>query len=198
MTPEELVALKSIFVGFSAGALVAAGVGYLLVKHFLSSYLTEKGRNFATREDIEEITRKVEGVRTQYVSLVEELKARHQLRLAAVDRRLQAHQDAFTLWRKLLAVTHTEEASKVVIECQTWWEENCIYLEPDVREGFLVAYGAANSHNALLKGRAEVSLIQSNWKLITEFPNLLFKAVQLPALSELEAKALGMKEGSAP
>jgi len=26
----------------------------------------------------------------------------------------------------------------------------------------------------------------------------LFKAVQLPALSELEAKALGMKEGPAP
>jgi hypothetical protein len=68
MTPEELAALKSMLTGFGAGALVAGGVAYLVVKHFLSSYLSEKGKNLATREDIEEITRKVEGVRTQYVS----------------------------------------------------------------------------------------------------------------------------------
>ena len=146
----------------------------------------------ATREDIEEITRKVEGVRTQYLALVEELKARHQLRLAAVDRRLQAHQEAFTLWRKLLAATHTDDVGSVVIECQSWWEQNCIYLEPVVREGFVTAYGAAHTHNALIKGRAEVTVIQASWKSITEFPNALFQAIQLPALSELEAKALGV------
>lgn len=193
MTPEELAALKAMLTGFGAGAIVAGGVGYLVVKHFLSSCLSEKGRNHATREDIEEITRKVEGVRTQYVSLVEELKARHQLRLAAVDRRLQAHQDAFSLWRRLMAATHTEEVGKVVIECQSWWEQNCIYLEPTVREAFVAAYGAASDHNSLVKGRVEVTLIQSNWKLITCFPNVLFQAIQLPALSELEAKALGVK-----
>jgi hypothetical protein len=197
MSPEELVALKAMLAGFGAGALVAGGIAYLLVRHLLSSYLAEKGRNLATREDIEEITRKVEGVRTQYMSLVEELKARHQLRLAAVDRRLQAHQDAFELWRKLMGATHTEEIGKIVIECQSWWEKNCIYLEPTVREGFVTAYGAAGSHNSLLKSRANVLLIQSNWKSITDFPNVLFQAIQLPALSELEAKALGVKSEAA-
>lgn len=192
MTPEELVALNGMLVGFGAGAAIAGSVAYLLVKHFLSSYLSEKGKNLATREDIEEITRKVEGVRTQYLSLVEELKARHQLRLAAVDRRLQAHQDAFALWRKLMAATHTDDVGKVVFECQSWWEQNCVYLEPAVREGFVTAYRAANDHNSLVKGRTEATLIQSNWTRITHFPNVLFQAIQLPALSELEAKAIGV------
>ena len=193
MTPEELAALKAMLTGFGAGALIAGGLVYLVVKHFLSSYLSEKGKNLATREDIEEITRKVEGVRTQYLSLVEELKARHQLRMAAVDRRLEAHQEAFALWRKVMAAMHTEEVVDVVNECQSWWERNCIYLEPAIREAFVIAIGAANSHSALVKGRAEADLIQSNWKSLTEFPNLLFHAVQLPALSELEAKAIGLK-----
>ena len=194
MTLEELAALKAMLAAFSVGALVAGGVAYLVVKYFLSSYLSEKGKNLATREDIEGITRKVEDVRTQYLSLVEELKARHQLRLAAVDRRLQAHQEAFTLWRKVMAATHTDDIGKVVIDCQSWWEQNCIYLEPGVREAFVTAYGAANDHNSLVKGRVEVSVIQSNWKSITAFPNVLFQAIQLPALSELEAKALGVQK----
>ena len=196
MSPEELAALNAMLTGFGTGALVAGGVTYLIVKHFMSSYLSEKGKNLATREDIEEITRKVEGIRTQYLSLVEELKARHQLRLAAVDRRLQAHQEAFALWRKIMATTHTENVAEVVMECQTWWEQNCIYLEPAVREAFVTAYGAANHHNSLVKGRSEVTLIQSNWQLITGFPNVLFQAIQLPALSELEAKALGVKDSA--
>ena len=191
MTLEELAAFKTVLTAFGTGVLVAAGVAHLLVKHFFSSYLSEKGRNLATREDIGEITRKVEGIRTQYTALVEELKARHQLRLAAVDRRLQAHQEAFALWRKVMSATHTEEIGGVVIECQTWWENNCIYLEPSVRGAFVTAYRAANDHRTYIQGRAEVQLIQSNWKLITSFPNVLFQAIQLPALSELEAKALG-------
>lgn len=93
-----------------------------------------------------------------------------------------------------MAATHTEEVGKVVIECQSWWEQNCIYLEPTVREAFVTAYRAASDHNSLVKGRVEVTLIQSNWKLITGFPNVLFQAIQLPALSELEAKALGVKD----
>lgn len=196
MTPEELAALKGMLAGFSSGALVAGAIAFLFVRHYMSSYLSEKGKNLATREDIEEITGKVEAIRAQHASLVEELKARHQLRLAAVDRRLHAHQEAFTLWRKLMAVVHSDQVIKVVQECQTWWEQNCVYLEPKVREGFVTAYRAASDRRALLQGRAEVLLIQSNWKLITSFPSDLFQAIQLPGLSELEAKELGVNEGS--
>ena len=191
MAAEEITALKELLAGFGTSAVVAFGVAYFSVKHFLSSYLSEKGKNLATHEDVEEITRQIEGVRTQYLSLTEELKARHQLRLAAVERRLQAHQEAFALWRKVVAATHTEDVGRVVIECQSWWEQNCVYLEPTVRSAFVSAYRAASNHTALVSSRSEVSLIQSNWKSITDFPDVLFQSIQLPGLSELEAKELG-------
>jgi hypothetical protein len=197
MSPEEFAAINSLVAAFGVGAVLAAAIAFLFIKFYLSSYLTEKGKNLATREDIEAITDKVESVRSQYATLIEELKARHQLRLAAVDRRLQAHQEAFTLWRKLMCATYTEEIGKVVVECQAWWEQNCIYLEPTVREAFVSAYGAAHGHNALVRSRAEVKIVEESWSLVTGFPNILFKAVQLPTLSELEAKALGVTDKKA-
>jgi hypothetical protein len=197
MTPEELAAIRSLVAAFGAGAIVTAVVAYLLIKFYLSSYLAEKGKNLATREDIAAITDKVENVRTQYATLIEELKAKHQLRLAAVDRRLQTHQEAFTLWRKLMAATYTEDIGNVVLECQSWWERNCIYLEPTVREAFVSSYGAAHGHDALVRSRAEVKIVKESWARITGFPNILFKAVQLPTLSQLEAKALGFTDDPA-
>tara|TARA_R110000787_G_scaffold20281_37_gene60519 strand:+ start:17685 stop:18194 length:510 start_codon:yes stop_codon:yes gene_type:complete len=43
--------------------LVAAG---LTIRSYLSSYLIEKSRNLASKEDIEEITKKLEGVKSQF------------------------------------------------------------------------------------------------------------------------------------
>jgi hypothetical protein len=194
MTHEEFAALKAVLASFGTGVLVTGGLAYFVIKHFLSSYLTEKGKNLATREDIEDITRKVEEVRTQYTSLVEELKARHQLRLAAIDRRIQVHQEAFTLWRKVMTDVHTDKVGTVVTDCQSWWEQNCIYLEPNVREGFVTAYRAALDHRSLLRAHEQPNLIKSNWKKITDFPNILFQAIKLPALSELEEIELGVKK----
>jgi hypothetical protein len=194
MTPEEIATLQKLAAGFGVGAIVSVGIAFLFVKHFFSSYLSEKGKNLATHEDIAAITEKIEAIRAQYAVLAEELKARHQLRLAALDRRLQAHQEAFTLWREVMAAAHTDEIGKVVLKCQDWWEKNCIYLEAPVREQFVSAYSAANSHNAYVRGRSDVKFIMENWERITKFPDVLFKAVQLPALTELEAKQLGVSE----
>ncbi len=196
LTPEQVkqiveTALKE-GLGFHWWAYVIALLVALLGS-FFSAYTKRKAENLATREDIKDITDKIEDVRTQYATLIEELKARHQLRLAAVDRRLQVHQEAFTHWRKLVAATYTDEVGTVVIECQAWWEQNCIYLEPTVRESFVRAYRAASDHNQLVQMREQAAIIKNNWSLITEFPDILFQAVQLPALSELEAKVLGIK-----
>ena len=39
----------------------------LFVKNYLPSYMDEKGKNLATKEDIEEITRKTEEVQKEFV-----------------------------------------------------------------------------------------------------------------------------------
>ena len=45
-----------------------------LFRKYLFSYSSEKGKNLATKEDIEEITRKVEEVKSGYVAEIERLK----------------------------------------------------------------------------------------------------------------------------
>ncbi|HXU28157.1 MAG TPA: hypothetical protein VN698_13080 [Bacteroidia bacterium] len=41
---------------------------------FFKSYFQEKGKNLATKEDIEEITTKVEGIKTEFIKETEKLK----------------------------------------------------------------------------------------------------------------------------
>ncbi|MFC5522322.1 hypothetical protein [Polaromonas jejuensis] len=192
MTPEELKTLYSMLAGLGLGTAAACVVAYLIIRFHLSAYLGEKGKNLATKEDIAGITKLVEDVRAPYLASVENLKGKHQLRMAAIDVRLRAHQEAFTLWREVLGAVHSEEIGKTVIKCQTWWEQNCIYLEPKVRDGFVDAYSAASSHGQLVQGRSDVELVKDNWSRIIKFPNTLFEAVELPGLTEGEAKALDM------
>jgi hypothetical protein len=62
---------------------------------------------------------------------------------------------------------------------------------------FVSAYAAAQLQQELVHGNAGAELIKENWARVTEFPDILFQAVQLPKLSELEAKSLGVKSGGA-
>jgi len=190
MSLEELTFIYKHASAYGIAALLVAGIAYLIGRHALGSYLSEKGKNLATREDIEQITRLVENVKAPYNELLEELRARHQLRLAAIDRRLQAHQESFTLWRELLGATHTPDVGKTVSKCQSWWEQNCLYLEPEVRQAFVKAYSAAHIHNSLTADRTNPEAAKQNWKEIMQFPEVLFEAVQLPPLSELEKKTV--------
>lgn len=194
MSTEELNSLLSLLTRYGFEAVIAGIVVFLLLKLFLPGYLSEKGKNLATKEDIAKITDEIERVKSQYAVLLEELKSKHQLRLAAIDRRLEAHQEAFTLWRELLAHTHTEEVGKAVIKCQDWWEKNCLYLEPNVREAFSDAYSAAHTHSALLQGRSNVELAKENWERITKAGQMILEAAQLPGFTSVEKKELADME----
>jgi hypothetical protein len=196
MTIDEICLLLSYAGAFGLGGIVFVGISWLFLKSYLPSYFAKKAENLATREDIAGITHEIESVKSQYAVMIEDNKAKHQLRIAALDRRLQAHQEAFALWRELLGVTYKEEIHKVVPKCQEWWEKNCLYLEPKVRDAFVVAYSAAHSHHAYIQGRVDSKIITENWELINKFPNILFEAIQLPPLSEAETKALSLEFGA--
>jgi hypothetical protein len=173
---------------FSLGALFAVGVFLLVIKYYFPTYFAEKGKNLATKEDVASITREVESVRHEYSALLEELRARHQLRTASLDRRLQAHQEAFTQWRAL--VTGTIESKNAIIACQSWWEKNCLYLEPKVRQAFVEAYMNANLRAEFIRAHAESKFIIEAWNKIMAFPNVLFESIQLPPLTPTENEAL--------
>src|SRR5690242_11668421 len=84
------------FVPKLLGALVA---GWFL--HFVSAYVATRGKNFATRADVGRIENEIQRVRHDFERDRQERTHRHQLSLAALDCRLQAHQQAYARWWRL-------------------------------------------------------------------------------------------------
>jgi hypothetical protein len=62
-----------ILIGLQVVSILGIGCLFVFKKYFFS-YSSEKGKNLATREDIEEITRKVEDVKSSYIAEIERLK----------------------------------------------------------------------------------------------------------------------------
>lgn len=179
----------------------------IVASGYVVSYMQEKGKNRATSQDIGKLTRTIEDIKTQSAArlaaishqnavLIEQLKATHELRFAAVDRRLQAHQEAFSRWRKLIANIHNQDIGPVAVECQAWWNDNALYLEPEVRNAFNRAFFAALDHRALLEGGrqpgADHKPIEDNMRLVLTLGDVIMRAVALPSLTEQETKTAGV------
>ncbi|EIY6182742.1 hypothetical protein MND25_004727 [Vibrio parahaemolyticus] len=174
--------------------VVASVILGVLLKSFLPAYFKEKAKNLATKEDIASITQAVEQVRLQHNRQLQELihqnnvllethKMQNQLRLVVPDKRLQAHQEAFELWRKIISNLHSKERNAVVMECQLWYNQNCLYLSSDAREAFLLAYSALAMHGELVQDRTNPQAVKSNYLDMTNAGQIILKAVELPPLS---------------
>jgi hypothetical protein len=103
MNPQDLTWLIEKLAKFGFVGLVSGGLVFFLCRNLLGSYLNKKGENLATKEDIAGLTKLVKDVEHGYNVQIEEMKAKQQFRMAALDKRLQVHQDAFALWRKMTA-----------------------------------------------------------------------------------------------
>lgn len=187
--PEKFETIALWLLGYGIEGIFAGFLVFFLIKFFLPGYLTEKGKNLATSEDIAEITKKIESVKSDYSVLLEQHRAKNQLRIAAIDKRLEVHQEAFVHWRGLMAKMHTDEIRAKVIECQNWWERNCLYLEPQARDAFSEAYHSAMSHRDMLDS-GDGRLVRDNWDILMKAGQKIVEAVQLPGLTDAEIKEL--------
>ncbi|RJG13028.1 chromosome segregation ATPase [Pseudomonas cavernicola] len=86
MEYSEIEKLISLLGSFGIGAIIGGGTIYLFIKSFIPSYLSEKAKNLASKEDIKYITEKVESVKSDYAHLLEEARSSYQLKFAAVER----------------------------------------------------------------------------------------------------------------
>jgi hypothetical protein len=165
------------------GAAIAAGVGA-----YFGAYLSKKGENLATKEDVADITRLEEEVRHDFRTLSERIRAIGSMRIAAIDRRLEAHQQAYSLWLKLLRSVHNERNTEQIAQCERWWEANNLYLDPSVRKAFKQACAAAAVHPLFLQGERSQEAIQQikeNWAQIVDVGEAIENAVKLPSISEV-------------
>jgi len=103
---SEIEKLISLLGSFGIGALLGGGIIYLFIKSYIPSYLSEKAKNLATKEDVETITDKVESVKAGYAEVLEEIKSNNQLKLAAVEREKAIKKEVYM--EAVEAITRTQ------------------------------------------------------------------------------------------
>lgn len=86
MSTEQIENVMSFIIRYGFEGVIAGLVVFLLIKYFLPGYLSQKGKNLATQEDIENITDKVESVKAGYAEVLEEIKSNNQIKIAAIER----------------------------------------------------------------------------------------------------------------
>lgn len=159
------------------------------------SYLSEKSKNIATKEDIADITRSVEEVKNEYNLFIEEIRSRNSLKMAAIDKRLEVHQEAMTLCIQAIRKVHNvDEIGPHVAIMDDFYIKNCIYLTPKAREAFWGSYMSANDYKfykrtAIESGDDELKAdAKAMWAEITGAPNIIMKELELPPMSDKEVQ----------
>jgi hypothetical protein len=86
MNLEEIEKIITIVGSFGVGAILGGGVLFYLMKSYIPAYLSEKGKNLATKEDIAAITEEMEAVKSGYAKILEEVRVSNQLKISAIER----------------------------------------------------------------------------------------------------------------
>ena len=152
----------------------------------LCSYLRTKVKNLA----INKHGKQLESFTPENRLSVQRKESEHDLSLAAMDKRLAAHQEAHVLWTELMESAELKEkAEKIVMKCENWWENNSLYLIPEVRDAFRSAYMATLRHpDLLVQENRNWEEIKDNFETIRKAGDVIFKAVSLPSWSEEQYK----------
>jgi len=58
-------------------------------------------------------------------------------RLAALDKRLNVHQEAYYRWSKMIRMRFKADSTDYLLDCQDWYHKNCLYLDSNSRVEFL-------------------------------------------------------------
>ncbi len=159
--------------------LIQAFVVFLVLTatNFVGGYFKKRGEDYATSQALERITRTIEEIKS-------ELQARHTLRFAALDKRLQTHQEAFGLCAKLHHVIHKRaDLQQHLEEFHKLFFASGLYLEPVARAAFWSAYGAALEYSVAYEERPrDMTVLKHHWNEIRSAADAISQAVGLPPL----------------
>jgi hypothetical protein len=122
----------------------------------------------------------------EYAKIIELFKTKNQLRIAALSERLRAHQQAYQLWREINTHLGSAEIHEVILKCDRWWGENCLYLEPEARNAFLTAFVRARDIEVYKNNSSSSSLVTECHKQINDAGAIIESSVALPPLNEFE------------
>ena len=117
-----------------------------------------------------------------------ETNMRQQLRLAALDKRLQAAQEAMTLWNRLRAANEKESDELAILQdCKDWWDRNSLYLTAEARDAFNKACRAAGDLFVARARHANWDEMKALSAIIDRAAPVIAESVYLPPIAELES-----------
>ena len=91
---------------------IVIGIFTLYGKNYLTSYFTEKGKNLASKEDIHEITDKVEKIKSQYLADLERVKSNLQAESTLLQKRRQVYEDIAGALRVFISGHQQDQTAK--------------------------------------------------------------------------------------
>jgi len=120
---------------------------------------------------------------------ISETNYKQQLRLAALDKRLEAHQQAFALWWEIRSnIYHDDKISDTIKKATKWWQNNCLFLGPKSRGPFYNCLIFAGEHANLVKyGNPKYDNKKErreSWEVIMLPGKTLVEEMALPSLAE--------------
>ena len=109
-------------------------------------------------------------------------------RMAALEKRLETHQEAYKLWYEMVSVMHDRvKGPEAAIRCQQWWIGHCLYLDAKSRTEFdrcaheVFSYRDSMDPKNPAETKARFDRIQHVFVLLAE-------GVHLPSIGENEGK----------
>lgn len=125
---------------------------------------------------------------------------RSQLRIAVLDKRLNAHQVAYALWDEIKRAVHDKDKNKINDlhrKAYEFWKDNCLYLDGPSRKAFKPCMTAAINLNQQLQIDLQIQpnkheiirLIEENWEKVRKLGKTLEEGVLLPTLGDDEFPA---------
>jgi hypothetical protein len=157
---------------------------------YFIAYAKKRAEDDAALIQLREITQTVEEIKSQ-------LQDQHTLRFAALEKRLQAHQEAFTQLINLASAFYSEREHirDALKESRVWYAQHALYLEDEAKSAFNSAFTAAqkqywrhSKENYKLPDEHEL------YQTILAAQDAITKAVGLPPLRDDIAKTLRADE----
>lgn len=122
--------------------------------------------------------------------------------LTSLNEKLAAHQKAFVLSFELPSIAHksdTDEGSKYINECFSWWKQNCLYLEPLARKAFYNTVQTTSNYKIFLEGFRDGSTSKDElygyWREIVNLPKIIETGINEPLISPIDYKTEINAEG---
>lgn len=131
-----------------------------------------------------------------------ELERKEKFKMVAIEKRLEAHQQALKLWDDLRSFIHSPDSDPdkmfVLTTARNFWYSNSLFLEKDSREQFEKAFWIVSNYRLWLenwkltqpgKEKDEArDFYQARWEEFHKTPEIIQKEVELEPIKPREDK----------